>query len=216
MGDTRARNILSVAYTQGASSAKGMGGHSRSRRWHRSHRKWEASLECTGSWWPASPSPVWTRRWINSPSPVQLERCITFIDLSTDPRVEMTLKMADQSSWLDRDHSPSPYSDSNKTTEMLDLTQPMEEDDHASLSGNSNITVDWSLSAGGDLGDPPALDAHVCEFLSGTEVASSRRDKPEWSVMPKPPLIAPRSGWDGVPAGWRLSLVAGAGEGSHL
>ena len=62
---------------------------------------------------------------------------------------------------------------------MLDLTQLMEEDDHASLSGNSDETVDWSQSAGGDLGDPQVLDLHTCEFLLGTEASGSRGDEPD-------------------------------------
>ena len=58
-------------------------------------------------------------------------------------------------------------------------TQPMEEDGNASLSGNSDETVDWSQSAGGGLGDPPVLDLHMHEFLSGTEASGSRGDKPD-------------------------------------
>ena len=91
----------------------------------------------------------------------------------------MTLKVAGWSCPVDGDHSPSPSSDSNETTEVLDLTQPMEEDDHVSLSGSSDETVDWSQSARGDLGDPPVLDPHMCEFLSGTETPSGRGDEPD-------------------------------------
>ena len=68
----------------------------------------------------------------------------------------------------------------------------MEGDDCASLSGNSDEIVDWSQSAGGDLGDPPVLDPHVQEFLSGTESSGSRGDEPNWSVMPEPPFDEPQ------------------------
>ena len=129
---------------------------------------------------------------MNSPSPVQPERQVTFEDPSTDPRPETTLKVADWSNWVDGDHSPSPSSNLNETTEMLDLTQPMEEDDHASLSGNSVETVDWSQSARGDLGDPPGQDLHVCEFLLGTEAPSSRREEPNQSAMPELPYDNPQ------------------------
>ena len=89
----------------------------------------------------------------------------------------MTLKMAGWSCPVEGDHYPSPSSDLNKTTETLDLTQPMEEDDWVSLSGNSDEMVDWSQSDGGDLGDRPVLDLHVQEFLSGTESSGSRGDE---------------------------------------
>ena len=148
-------------------------------------------LEGAGHWQPASPSLVQTRRWANSPSPVQPERQATFEDLSSDPSPEMVLKVVDQSCHVDGHHSPSPSSDLNKTTQVLDLTQPMEEDDCASLSGNSDETVDWSQSAGGDLGDPPVLDPHMHEFLSGTEASSSTGDEPNPSAMPKPPFDNP-------------------------
>ena len=94
----------------------------------------------------------------------------------------MTLKSVDQSWPGDGDHSPSPSSDLNETTEMLDLTQPMEEGDHASLSDNSDETVDGSQSARGDL---PVLDLHVHEFLLGTEASGGRGDEPNQSAMPK-------------------------------
>ena len=83
-------------------------GHSRSRRQHRSHRWWEALAESTGSWWPTSPSLVRTRRWMNSPHPVWLERWVTFEDLSSDPSLETTLKTADWSCPVGRDHPPLP------------------------------------------------------------------------------------------------------------
>ena len=92
----------------------------------------------------------------------------------------MTLKAADQSCLVEGDHSPSPSSDSNWTAEMLDLTQPMEGDDCASLSSNSDETVDWSQSAGGDLGEPSVLDPHphMQEFLLETEASGGRGDEP--------------------------------------
>ena len=62
---------------------------------------------------------------------------------------------------------------------MLDLTQPMEEDDHTLLAKSSDEAVDWSQSAGGDLGNPPVLDPHMCEFLSGTEVSSDGGEEPD-------------------------------------
>ena len=73
----------------------------------------------------------------------------------------MTLKTADWSCLVEGDHSPSLSSNLNETTEMVDLTKPMEGDDCFSLSSNSDETVDWSQSAGGNLGDPPVLDPHV-------------------------------------------------------
>ena len=89
----------------------------------------------------------------------------------------MALKaVADQSCWADEDYTPSPSSNS---TEMLDLTKPVEDDDNsASLARSSVETVDWSQSAGWDLGNPPVLDPRVSEFLLGTEASGSRGDKP--------------------------------------
>ena len=104
---------------------------------------------------------------------MQLERWVTFEDPSSDPSLETNLKVADQSCQVDRDHSPSPSSISNETTEMLDLTQPMKQDNHASFSGNSDETVDWFQSAGGDLGDQPVLEPNVHEFLFGVEASCS-------------------------------------------
>ena len=98
-----------------------------------------------------------------------------FEDPRTDPRLEMTLKTTDWSSWADEDCSPSPPSDSTKA---LDLTQPMEDDNCASLARSLDETVDWSQSAGGDVRDLPVLDPHVHEFPSGTEVSGSRGNKP--------------------------------------
>ena len=109
-----------------------------------------------------------------SPSPVQLERQVMFEDPSTDPRPEMTLKATDWSSQADEDCSPSPPSD---FTETLDLTQCMEDNDHASLATSWNETVDWSQTARGDLGDLPVLDPQMCEFLSGIEAYSGRGDE---------------------------------------
>ena len=87
----------------------------------------------------------------------------------------MTLKAADWSSQADEDHPLSP----SDSTEMLDLTQPMEGDDCASLARSSDETVDWSQSVGRDLGDLPVLDPHMCEFLLGTEASGSRGDEPD-------------------------------------
>ena len=58
---------------------------------------------------------------------------------------------------------------------MLDLTQLMEEDEHASFSDNLDETVDCSQSAGGDL---PVLDPHICEFLSRMGASRGRGDEP--------------------------------------
>ena len=116
--------------------------------------------------------------------------------------------MADWFCLVDGDHSPSPSSDSNETTEMLYLNQPMEEDDCASLSSNSDETIDWSQSARGDLGDPPVLDPHVHEFLLETEASGSRGDEPNQSTMPKPHFDNPQEWvrwhacWVETPAWW--------------
>ena len=93
---------------------------------------------------------------------------------------------------MEGDHSPSPSSNWNETTETLDLTQPMEEDDHVSLSGNLDEMVDWSQLAAGDLGDPPVLDPHIREFLSKTESPGGRGDEPNWPMTPKPPFDDPK------------------------
>ena len=106
----------------------------------------------------------------------------------------------------------TPPSDSNETTETLDLTQPMEEDDHALLPGNSHETVDLSQSARVDLGDPPVFYPHVHEFLLGTEASSSRGDEPNQSAMLEPPFDNPQGWvrwhacWVETPAWW-LELV---------
>ena len=105
------------------------GGCSRSRRCHRSCRKQEASAEGASSQQPASPSPIRTRRQMNSPCPVQPKRWISFGDLSSDPGLETFPKAADQSCPADGDYSPSLSSDLNKMAKMLDHTQLMEEDD---------------------------------------------------------------------------------------
>ena len=109
---------------------------------------------------------------MNSPSLVQPEREVTFEDPSPNPSLETALKVADWSCQADEDYPP-PSSDS---MEMLDLTKPMEGNDCASLARSSDETVDWSQSAGGDLGNPPVLDPHVSEFLLGTEASGSRGD----------------------------------------
>ena len=43
--------------------------------------------------------------------------------------------------------TPSPSSDSDETTEMVDLIQPVEGDNSFSLSSNSDEMVDWSQPA---------------------------------------------------------------------
>ena len=64
-----------------------------------------------------------------------------------------------------------------KTT---DWSQPIEEGDCPPPSGDSNEmaeTVDWSQPTKGDLRDPPVLDPHVWEFLSGTGSPGSGGDE---------------------------------------
>ena len=95
------------------------------------------------------------------PQPGETRRWVTFEDAGLDSSPEMTLKSAVWSQPVEGDQSPSPSSDSDKTTEMVDLTQPMEGDDCFSLSGKADETVDWSQPAGGDFGDPPVLDSHI-------------------------------------------------------
>ena len=80
--------------------------------------------------------------------------------------------------------TPPPSSNSDETTETVDLTQPVEGDDCLPLSGNLDKTVDWSQPARGDLRDIPLLDPHVWEFLSGTGSLGSGGDEPNWSAMP--------------------------------
>ena len=73
----------------------------------------------------------------------------------------------------------SPPSPSSASTETLDLTQYMEVNNHASFARSSDETVDWSQSAGGDLGNLLVLDPDMCEFLLGTEASGSRGDEPD-------------------------------------
>ena len=158
--------------------------------------------------WTDSPSLVQPRRQMDSPSPVWPKQQVTFKDTSLDSSPKMTLKSADWSCLVEGDHSPSPSSDSDETTETVDLTQPMEGDDHFSLSSNLDETVDWSQSAGGDLWDPPVLDPHVWEFLSRTESPGGRGDEPHWPAMPKLQFHDPQAWvrwhahWEETPTWW--------------
>ena len=93
-------------------------------------------------------------RWVALPSLVQPKWMVIFEDPSSDTSPETTLKLADGSYLVEGHHSPSPSSDSNDTIETVDLTKPMAGDD---CSGNSDETVDWSQSAGGDFGRPASL-----------------------------------------------------------
>ena len=129
--------------------------------------------------WMDSPSPVQPRRWTDFPSPVQPKWQVTFEDTSLDSSPETTLKSVDWSKQVE-DNSPSPSGGSDETSETVDLTQPVEGDDCFSLSNNSDETVDWFRPA---RGDPPVLDLHVQEFVSGTESPGSRGDEPDQSVM---------------------------------
>ena len=117
----------------------------------------------------------------------------------------MALKVVDWSCRAHKDHSPSP---SSYSTEMLDLTKPTEEDNCASLARSSDETVDWSQSPGGDLGNPPVLDPHVCDFLLGTEASGNRGEEPDQSTMSEPSFNNPQEWvrwhacWAGTPAWW--------------
>ena len=116
--------------------------------------QWKATLGMQPGGRMISPSSVQPKRQMDSPSPVQPKQQVTFKDTSLDSSPEMTLKSADWSWQVEGGDSPSPSSDLDKTTEMVDLTQPMEDDNCFSLSSNLDETVDWSQPARGDLGDP--------------------------------------------------------------
>ena len=184
MGNTRAGNTLSATSTWGANSAQRVGstlrveggiGVRQGKRFTGECRQLVAHFLQPGMNQEVDrlPQPSATQEAEELPSPVQLERWVIFEDTSLDLGPETPLKVADQSCPVE-DHPPSPPSNLNGTTETLDLTQPMEGDDHASLSSNSDETVDWSQSAGGDLGDPPVLDPHMCKFLLEVEASCSR------------------------------------------
>ena len=100
--------------------------------------------------------------------------------------------------------TPPPSSNSDKTTERVHLTQPIEGDDCLPLFSDSDETVDWSQPTGGDIGDQPILDPHVWEFISGTGSPGGGGDEPNQSVMPKPSIHAPSNGSGGALIGRRL------------
>ena len=118
----------------------------------------------------------------------------------------MILKSVDWSQAVEGDDSPSLSSNLDKTTESMDLTQPMEGDDCFSLSSDLNETVDWSQPVRGDLGDPPILDPHVREFLSGIESPGSRGDESDQSAMPKLPFHNPQA-WVRWSTHWEETLT---------
>ena len=86
---------------------------------------------------------------------------------------------------------PLPSNDSSGTAETVDLTKPMEGDDCFLLSGNSNDTMDWSQTMGGDLGNPSILDPHLSMFLSKAGLPDGE-DGPQQLEMPEPPLDNPK------------------------
>ena len=109
---------------------------------------------------------------------------------------------------------PHPLSgNSDKTAETVDLTQPVEGNDCLPLCDNSNETVDWSHLPQETSRDPPVLDPHVCEFLSGTGSPGSGGDEPDQSSMPKPSFHDPQEWvrwctcWVETPTWW-LELAA--------
>ena len=70
----------------------------------------------------------------------------------------MTLKLADWFQQVEEDDFPSLSSGLDKTTETVDLTQPMEGDDCFTYL---EIRMIGPKPARGDLEDPSVLDPHI-------------------------------------------------------